>query len=242
MATKPRKTQEQPKQPDRTERAWHRWLFHQSKVQIRLIVAVLIGLVVFWLVPLPDFIDRVLAGWNAAALLYVVLLLIMMMGAQVEGIKRQSTLEEESRTAVLIFTISGAIAMFIAIIAQLSALGKEHGPERAITFALAFATIIASWVLVQIVFAAYYAHEFHSEKRGRTDGGGIKFSGNAVPDYFDFLYFSFTIGTTNQTSDTGVTSRAMRRLVLFHGLLSFFFNTMVIALTVNLTAQLVQGG
>ena len=62
-----------------------------------------------------------------------------------------------------------------------------------------------------------------------------------MPDYFDFLYFSFVVGTTNQTSDTEVTSRAMRRVVMAHGLLSFFFNTMVIALTVNLTAQLVQG-
>jgi len=223
--------------------SWHRWLFHQFVVQIRLIVAIAVGIAVWLLLPLDDHIDRILAGWNAAGWLYIVLILIMMMRAEVEGIKRQAELEEESRAAALIITTLGAIFMFVAIVAQLSALGEESGFDRRVTFALSFSTILVSWLLVQIVFAVYYAHEFHSESKrgGRGAGGGLKFSGERAPDYLDFLYFSFVVGTTNQTSDTAVTSRAMRRVVMIHGLLSFFFNTMVIALTVNLTAQLVQG-
>ena len=195
------------------------------------------------MIPVDDQINRVLAAWNAAGWPYIALLLVMMLRAEVEGIKRQASLEEESRTAALLITTCGAIAMFLAIVAQLSALGQELGLDRQITFALSFSTILVSWLLVQVVFAVYYAHEFHSESgRGsRGGGGGLKFSGNGAPDYLDFLYFSFVVGTTNQTSDTEVTSRAMRRVVMLHGILSFFFNTAVIALAVNLAAQLVQG-
>ncbi len=222
---------------------WYQWLYHQARVQIRLIVSIVVGILVWLLLPIEDQIDRILAGWNAAGWLYIALLLVMMMRAEVGGIRRQAIIEEESRSAALIITTLGAIAMFLAIVAQLSAIAEESGLERRITLALSFCTILVSWLLVQIVFAVYYAHEFHSESRKKVHGagGGLKFSGRGVPDYFDFLYFSFVVGTTNQTSDTEVTSRPMRRVVMLHGLLSFFFNTMVIALTVNLTAQLVQG-
>ena len=193
--------------------------------------------------PLDETIDRILAGWNAGGLLYIALLLTMMLRAEVDGIKRQSAMEEESRIAALVITTLGAVAMFLAIVAQLSALGQEGGLDRTTTFALAFSTIFLSWLLVQIVFAVYYAHEFHNEsgEKARAAGGGLKFPGETAPDYMDFLYFAIVVGTTNQTSDTDVTSRPMRRVVMIHGLLSFLFNTMVIALTVNLTAQLVQG-
>jgi uncharacterized membrane protein len=226
------------------EPTWYRWLWHQVRVQVRLIAAIAIGLLVWAFVPVEEPIDRILAGWNAGGLLYLALLLAMMLRAEVDGIKRQSALEEESRLAALVLTTLGAIAMFLAIVAQLSALGQERGLDRTITFALAFSTIFVSWFLVQIVFAVYYAHEFHSEsgEKARAAGGGLKFPGETTPDYLDFLYFAIVLGTTSQTSDTDVTSRPMRRVVMIHGLLSFLFNTMVIALTVNLTAQLVQGG
>jgi uncharacterized membrane protein len=246
--TKPAKAKKRDKSATASGRAseatWHGWLWHQLRVQIRLIASIILGVLVAAFVPLDEPIDRILAGWNAGGALYIALLLTMMLGAEIDGIKRQAELEEESRLAALIITTLGAIAMFLAIVAQLSALGEERGSDRSITFALAFSTIIVSWFLVQIVFAVYYAHEFHSEsgKKASASGGGLKFPGEETPDYLDFLYFSLVVGTTNQTSDTDVTSRPMRRVTMIHGLLSFFFNTMVIALTVNLTAQLVQGG
>ena len=99
-------------------------------------------------------------------------------------------------------------------------------------------------MLIHTVFALFYAHEFHSEGKGAAravTGGGLEFPDDSTPDYLDFLYFSFVVGTTAQTSDVAVSSRAMRRVVMLHGILSFFFNTAVIALAVNLAAQLVQG-
>jgi len=86
--------------------------------------------------------------------------------------------------------------------------------------------------------ALFYAHEFHSEtRRSGGRGAGFDFRGQKSPDYLDFLYLSLVIGTTAQTSDIDITSRETRRTVMLHGLLSFFFNTTVIALVVNLTAQ-----
>ena len=88
------------------------------------------------------------------------------------------------------------------------------------------------------VHAPHYAHEFHSEKKGSGGtGAGFDFHDQKSPDYLDFLYLSLVIGTTAQTSDIDITSRETRRTVMLHGLLSFFFNTTVIALVVNLTAQ-----
>jgi uncharacterized membrane protein len=127
-------------------------------------------------------------------------------------------------------------------VAQLGALKSEHGLDRTISVGLSVSTIVLSWLLMHTVFAVYYAHEFHGGGRAASGGKGrgLKFPDDSTPDYLDFLYFSFVVGTTNQTSDTAVTSRAMRRVVMIHGILSFVFNTTVIALTVNLAAQLVD--
>jgi uncharacterized membrane protein len=218
----------------------HHGLYEHLHAHIRVIIAVFVGIAVWLMVPFPDGITRALFAWNVAGWLYVVLIGVMMLRCEIEGIKRQASLEEESRTLLLILTIFASVAMVLAIVTQLSALNEDHSSDRTLKFVLSFSTILVSWFLVHMVFALYYAHEFHSESRGsaRGSGGGLDFPGEHIPDYLDFLYFSFVVGTTAQTSDVEVTSRKMRRVVTLHGLLSFFFNTTVIALVVNLTSQL----
>jgi uncharacterized membrane protein len=218
----------------------HHSLYEHLHAHVRFIVAVLVGIAVWLMVPFPQNITRALFAWNVAGWLYVLLIGIMMLRCEIEGIKRQASLEEESRTLLLILTIFASVAMVAAIVAQLSALNEDHSSDRTLKFALSFSTILVSWFLVHMVFALYYAHEFHSESRARVrgSGGGLDFPGEHIPDYLDFLYFSFVVGTTAQTSDVEVTSRKMRRIVTLHGLLSFLFNTTVIALVVNLTSQL----
>ena len=193
--------------------------------------------------PIEDLVPRILAGWNAGGWLYLLLVAIKMARAEIEGIKRQSTLERESRLVVLVVVIFGSIFTILALFAQLMAIKGEHGIDRTLSVSLSVSTIFLSWLLIHTVFALYYAHEFHAEGHGgaRGQGGGLKFPDDSTPDYLDFLYFSFVVGTTAQTSDVDVCSRAMRRVVMLHGILSFFFNTAVIALAVNLAAQLVQG-
>lgn len=222
--------------------AWG-WIARHARAQIRFLVALVVGLLVFFLLPIDDLVPRILAGWNAGGWLYLTLVSIKMAQAEVEGIKRQSTLERESRLVVLVVVIFGSIFTMLALFAQLTAIKSEHGIDRTLSIGLSVSTIFLSWLLIHTVFALYYAHEFHREGRSgsKVQGGGLKFPDDRTPDYLDFLYFSFVVGTTAQTSDVDVCSRAMRRVVMLHGILSFFFNTAVIALAVNIAAQLVQG-
>jgi uncharacterized membrane protein len=219
------------------------WITRHLRAQIRFLIALVVGVAVFLFVPIEDLVPRILAGWNAGGWLYLLLVAIKMARAEIEGIKRQSTLERESRLVVLVVVIFGSIFTILALFAQLMAIKGEHGIDRTLSISLSVSTIFLSWLLIHTVFALYYAHEFHAEGHGGAggQGGGLKFPDDSTPDYLDFLYFSFVVGTTAQTSDVDVCSRAMRRVVMLHGILSFFFNTAVIALAVNLAAQLVQG-
>jgi uncharacterized membrane protein len=218
-------------------------LARRARAQIRFLIALAVGVAVALLAPFDERIPRVLAGWNAGGWLYLVLVAIKMWRAEIEGIKREASIERESRIVVLVVVTLGSIFTMLALFAQLMALKSEHGLDRTVSVGLSVSTIFLSWLLIHTVFALYYAHEFHSEAKGgsRGLGGGLKFPDDSTPDYLDFLYFSFVVGTTAQTSDVVVCSRAMRRVVMLHGILSFFFNTAVIALAVNIAAQLVQG-
>jgi uncharacterized membrane protein len=219
------------------------WITRHARAQIRFLIALAVGVLVAILVPIQDLVPRILAGWNAGGWLYLALVGIKMAQAEIEGIKREAGIERESRIVVLVVVIFGSIVTMLALFAQLTAIKSEHGIDRTLSIGLSVSTIFLSWLLVHTVFALYYAHEFHREGHGGKSGlgGGLKFPDDRTPDYLDLLYFSFVIGTTAQTSDVDVTSRAMRRVVMLHGILSFFFNTAVIALAVNLAAQLVQG-
>jgi uncharacterized membrane protein len=224
------------------EPAWAALARH-AKAQIRFLIAFAVGVAVALLAPIEELVPRILAGWNAGGWLYLILVGIKMWHAEIEGIKREAGIERESRIVVLVVVILGSLFTLLALFAQLMALKSEHGVDRDISIAVSVATILLSWMLIHTVFALFYAHEFHSEGKDRAGGhgGGLDFPDDSTPDYLDFLYFSFVVGTTAQTSDVAVTSRAMRRVVMLHGILSFFFNTAVIALAVNLAAQLVQG-
>lgn len=218
-------------------------LARRARAQIRFLIALAVGVAVALLAPFDERIPRVLAGWNAGGWLYLVLVAIKMWRAEIDGIKREASIERESRIVVLVVVTLGSIFTMLALFAQLMALKSEHGLDRTLSVGLSVSTIFLSWLLIHTVFALYYAHEFHSEAKGRSrgQGGGLSFPDDSTPDYLDFLYFSFVVGTTAQTSDVVVCSRAMRRVVMLHGILSFFFNTTVIALAVNIAAQLVQG-
>jgi len=218
-------------------------ILRHGRAQIRFLIALCVGLAVGLFAPIEEVIPRILAGWNAGGWLYLILVGIKMWRAEIEGIKREAGIERESRIVVLVVVILGSLFTLLALFAQLMALKSEHGSDRDISIAVSVATILLSWMLIHTVFALFYAHEFHSEGNDRAGGhgGGLAFPDDSTPDYLDFLYFSFVVGTTAQTSDVAVTSRAMRRVVMLHGVLSFFFNTAVIALAVNIAAQLVQG-
>jgi len=231
MAPRGKSTKTAPPQ----RQAWT-WLAKQARAQIRFLIALAVGLAVGFTIPIEETIPRILAGWNAGGWLYLLLVGIKMWRAEVDGIKREAAIERGSRIAVLIAVTLGSLFTLLALLAQIAALKSEHGLDRTISAVCSISTILLSWLLIHTAFSLYYAHEFHSERRGgaRGTGGGLKFPGDPTPDYID-------VGTSAQTSDVAVTSHTMRGVVMLHGILSFFFNTGVIALAVNMVLQLVQG-
>jgi uncharacterized membrane protein len=107
-----------------------------------------------------------------------------------------------------------------------------------VRLALVVITIVLSWTFIHTAFALHYAHEFYDED-AKLPQPCLRFPGTEQPDYIDFLYFAFVMGTTSQTADVDIASSRMRRLALMHGVISFFFNTTLLAVTVNIAAGLV---
>lgn len=219
------------------------FLYRQIKAHTRLLIAITAGLLVWIFVPAATgAITRILIGWNAGIWLFLLLALQMMYGAAADDIRRRAGIEEEGRAAILGLVVAASIAAFIAIGSELSLAKGGSGTAQVFHLTLALVTIFGSWLFMNFAFAIHYAHEFETIKKTARARTVLKFPGGEKPDYWDFLYFAFVIGTTFQTSDVDIHSRLLRRTVLVHGLIAFLFNTAVIALTVNIAAQFFGGG
>jgi uncharacterized membrane protein len=198
----------------------------------RTFIAVAAGIVAFFL--LPDalrLVTQLVVGWDVFAALYLVLAYIMMLRSDIGHIRRSAALQDDGRFLLLLLTALGAFASLAAIVFEL---GASKGSVAGLV--LATATIVLSWAVVHTAFALHYAHEFY---RG-SKPGGLQFpSGDAhvEADYWDFVYFSFVIGMTAQVSDVGITDRIIRRTATVHGVISFVFNTALLALMVNIAAS-----
>ncbi len=203
----------------------------------RLFLAAALGIVIGLLLP-SDWraATRLLIAWDVGVALYLALAVDAMARADVARIRRRAALLDEDRTVFLILTAGAALASLGAIVAELGI--KETGRAPA-HLALAAATIALSWAFIHTIFALHYAHEFYIENR--YEDGGLAFPGKEKPDYWDFLYFSLVIGMTSQVSDVAVTAKAIRRTVMWHGVVSFFFNVTLLALTVNIAASALAG-
>lgn len=172
----------------------------------------------------------ILVGWDVGVALYLVVVAHMMWRSDVALIRGRATVEDEGRVAILLLTALAGLASLGAIFAVLA--DPAAGSRPAVRVAHATLTILLSWAFIHTMFALHYAHEFYD-----VTAGGLAFpAGGGDPDYWDFVYFSFVIGMTSQVSDVAVTSKEVRRIVTLHGVLSFVFNTALLALTVNLAA------
>jgi uncharacterized membrane protein len=198
----------------------------------RTFIAIALGVAVFFL--LPDtrrLATRLIIGWDVFAALYLVLAYIVMLRCDVGHIRRSAALQDDGRFLILLVTAFGALASLGAIVFEL---GASKGDKAGLI--LATVTIALSWVLVHTAFALHYAHDFYRGKKP----GGLQFPGGdkqAEPDYWDFVYFSFVIGMTAQVSDVGITDKIIRRTATVHGIVSFVFNTALLALMVNIAAS-----
>ncbi len=206
----------------------------------RLAISILFGILVAIFLPESlshNGITRSIVAWNSGACLYLGLAVRMMFWSSREKMNHRARLEDEGQVLVLLLVVLAAISTLAAIVAELAVVKELHGSARYTHIALAGLTIVTSWLFTHMMFAIHYAHDYYASLY-KGISGGLLFPGEENPDYGDFLYFAFIIGTSAQTADISFTSRGMRRTGLLHCVLAFFFNTTLLALTINIASGL----
>jgi len=185
---------------------------------------------------------RTIASLDAGGLIFLVLTWWMMARSTTRHMRLRAALQDEGRVVILILTVGAAIFAMVTVAIELHNLKDLPPGGTVVHVGLAAGTILCSWFVTHTMFALHYAHGFYVDPEPDNDivehKGGLDIPGCDHPDYWDFLYFSFTIGMTFQTSDVQITRRPLRRLTLAHAVLSFFFNTVIVALSVNIAAGL----
>ena len=200
------------------------------------------GTLAAWLAP-PALspLARTVAGWDGFALVSLVLMLLSMQRDDVEDIRRVAASEDLTRAAAFAVVIGGALASLVAVVSLLATLKGLPEKAKALHLALGVGAVALSWALLHCVFTLRYAHAYYDTDDAGADFGGLVFpddTGKAdgdklQPNYLDFAYFSFVIGMTAQTADVGISSRHLRRTALLHCIVSYLFNTAIVALTIG---------
>ena len=212
------------------------YLLRVGMAHKRLLISVLLGLVVMLVVP-GSPITRMLIGWDVGVLIYLAAAAVVMTRcSSVSEMQTNAAAQDEGGFAILILSIAAAVASLGAIFAELSTI-ERTSPSYGLYIALAIGTVVLSWAFTHTIFALHYAHAFYGEHLRKS---GLRFPGDGQPDYWDFVYFAFVIGMTFQVSDVAITHKSIRRMVVAHGALSFFFTAAIISVTVNIAANVIQ--
>ena len=214
------------------------WL-KQLRTRPRLIASAAAGLAAVWLLPgsLPPP-ERAVMAWNAAVWLYLLLVWIDMSRLDQGRLRQRAVEHADGASVVLMIAVVTSAACLAAVVTELAAARAAHAVYTLRHLVLALATLVGSWLLLPTEFALAYASRYYDADAPGLDFPEPKGAPEAEPNYVDFLYFSMTIAATSQTSDVAVATRGMRSLVLVHSVLSFSFNTLVLALAINLAAGL----
>jgi uncharacterized membrane protein len=184
-----------------------------------------------------------IATWDVFALCVLGLAWLTILTTPPEKLRARAQMQDVSHILIFIFVVVAACAGLFAVgFLFLNKSVAAQSPHFFVHLLMSLVAIICSWALVHTVFGLRYAHTFYGDPDGPTGpkphAGGLDFPGDREPDYMDFAYFSFVIGMTFQVSDVVITSRDFRKLVLLHAMLSFGFNTVILALTINTVSAL----
>jgi uncharacterized membrane protein len=221
-----------------SEQDWYRLNAHR-----RLLLSLALACVVALLAPDTLRIPvRLAFSWDVGVIAFLAMTWRIVQICPTDQMRETVLANDQGRVGVLLlvlFSVGASVSSIFFLLQKVK--GSDVGAP-AVEVALAVVTIVCSWVLTHVMFALHYAHRFYRDDPDTPEQdatGGLRFPGDALPHYWDFLYFSFVIGMTSQVSDVQVTSRAMRHLVLWHGVLSFAFYTIVLALSINIVAGLI---
>jgi len=194
------------------------------------------------LLPLPLTLPaRGLVAWCLGSATYLVLAWWLAVAFDAPRTRERAQAQDQTGLVLFLLMVVAVFSSVAAIAAMLQQVKSISQTQRPAHLALSMAALACSWLLIQAIFAFRYAHRYYQEEmQHEPDGAGLQFPGGQDPDYFDFLYYSHVVGMTSQVSDVQVTSREMRRLTLVHSVLSFGFNMLVLALSINVVAGSMQ--
>jgi uncharacterized membrane protein len=213
--------------------------FKSVRRRARLMAGALTMVIVFLVVPgEPHVATRALIAWNVGAWLFLALVASMMARGLGGGVRAHAAEEDENQWGLLIITLVGATAAMAAIVWELGPVKDMSGLRKAEHIGLVAATILSVWTFIHVMFALHYAAEYYRRGKGGVRGG-LRFPDEESPDWGEFLYQAFVIGCATATADVNATSKAMRRACLVHGVVAFLFNTIILALTINIGAGLI---
>jgi uncharacterized membrane protein len=184
-----------------------------------------------------------LITWVAFALAIIITDWIIILNAHPKEIRKIAKLQDSSRFFIFLFVIASSVISLGAIMFLLKSSKGHSNANITGHILLAMGSVVVSWWLVHTLFTMRYAHMYYDEDTDdgeKTAVGGLEFPGKTTdPDYLDFVYFSFVVGMTFQVSDVEISDRAMRRLAWVHGLVSFAFNTAIVALSINIVSSMI---
>jgi uncharacterized membrane protein len=222
-------------------RAWYspRSIWRSFLLRPRVLLSALAGLAALILMPayVKPAVKSALA-WDVGGLVYLALSL-QLMSQKGSTIKARAARNDDSGAVILIIVLIAILASFAAMVGLAGEVKEAPKAERQLYLALAGATLFISWLVTQVVFTIHYAHHYYMNGEDGSHTPALVFPGEPTPDYWDFFYFATSIGATSQTSDVAIQTKSMRRLVTLHAVVSFFFNTMVLAITINIAAGLI---
>jgi uncharacterized membrane protein len=217
--------------------------FYKIDAHYRLMIALAVSVIVFFIffnkLTIPEL---ALVTWIGCASTIIILNWIIILTSHPREARKIAKLQDSSRTFLFAFIITASVISLIAIVFLLKSTKgiSETGKNEHIL--LAIGAVAISWWLVHTVFSLRYAHLFYdtdTDDGGTKKGGGLDFPDTKEPDFLDFIYFGFVVGMTFQVSDVQITDRNIRRLCLLHGLISFAFNTAIVALSINVISGLI---
>lgn len=202
---------------------------------LRLVAGAVVGVAAWALSPTHyHMLVRLIIGWDAFGITTLSLIWTSIYTADANRIRAVAASEDLSRLVSFVFVLVAAGASLLAVVLLL---GTSHGlpPATLVRYiGLSGVAVAASWLLVHTVFTLRYAHTYYDAKEDGSDVGGLDFpGGEKEPNYLDIAYFAFVVGMTAQTADVSISGRGQRQLALLHGLISFVFNTALVALVIN---------
>lgn len=220
---------------------WYRApVIHQLRARPRLVAATGAAICVGVLLPhtaIQYTVTRWLIAWNTLTVLYAVMASVMMARSTAHQMCHRARMQDDGQRVILAIVALCAIASLAAIGSELTVVKDLHGAAKAAHIGLTGLTVLSSWAFMQITFALHYAHDYYAA----VDQGhapGLRFPEDEQrPTYGDFFYFSAIIGTSGQTADVAFVTKPMRRIGTLHCILAYAFNTIVLALLINIAAS-----